>query len=151
MTGLSITEAIQSKHTMQQSFLIQVYNESKRTIIYRCMASLKKQLMFWGRRGVLKIAITNAGICMAETFLCKRRKQGRRNSAGKTVKAAERPMESKKNYWKKILKMANDRASLHWSQNKVGSNAQGSLPPLQRILFHPWNQSLFGGFSNYQD
>lgn len=62
------------------------------------MASPKKQLMFRGRRGVLKTAITNAGICMAEMFLCKRRKQGRRNSEGKTVKAAESPRENKKSY-----------------------------------------------------
>lgn len=84
---------------MQQSFLIQGHNESNRTIIYRCMVSPKEQLMFWGREVSLKIAITNAGICMEEMFLCKRRKQGRRNSAGKTaVKAAESLSESKNSY-----------------------------------------------------
>lgn len=50
-----------------------------------------------GQRG--DIAITNAGTGMAEMFLCKKRKKGRRNSAEKTaVKAAESLSGSKNSY-----------------------------------------------------
>lgn len=73
MTRLNITEAIQSK--MQQSFLIQEHNEINRTIIYRCMASPKKQLCSGAEEVSLKIAIINADNCKAEMFLYKRRKQ----------------------------------------------------------------------------
>lgn len=52
VTELSITEAmaiIQSKCKMQQSLFIQGDNESNRTTIYSCMASPKKQRLFWAK------------------------------------------------------------------------------------------------------
>lgn len=52
---LSISEAmaiIQSKYKMQQSFFMQEDSESNRTIIYRCTASPKKQLMLWAKGDV---------------------------------------------------------------------------------------------------
>lgn len=43
---------IQSKCKMQQSFFIQEDHENHRTIIYRCMASPKKQLILWAKGDV---------------------------------------------------------------------------------------------------
>lgn len=92
---------LQSKRKMQQSLFIQEDNESSVTIIYRCMASPKKQMMLWAKGMSLKIAVTNADICMAELspWEGKRERKEKLCRKNNTGKAAESLRASENSCW----------------------------------------------------